>query len=99
VCGGIGCTGIITEEKMERGRKFETRDMEGALFRNEKKATDKDPDYQGNCRVEGQDLFISAWINEAQSTGKKYMKLKFSEPRANGFSSPVREDLDDDIPF
>jgi uncharacterized protein (DUF736 family) len=81
---------------------FQTRNMEGALFRKEDKDNESQPDYTGKCVINGEDYFISAWINTSRSN-KKYMKLKFSEPRVNEQPrSPVRplnQELDDDIPF
>ena len=47
----------------------------GALFDNDRKETDKHPDMTGSLNVGGVDYFISAWKNEAQSSGKKYLKL------------------------
>ena len=46
----------------------------GALFRNQKKNTDKHPDYNGSINVGGVDYWISAWIKESQQ-GTKYMSL------------------------
>tara|TARA_Y100000310_G_scaffold263293_1_gene273464 strand:- start:34 stop:303 length:270 start_codon:yes stop_codon:yes gene_type:complete len=55
------------------------KDNSGALFREEEKKSDKHPDYKGNCLVNGQKMYIAAWINESQG-GKKYMSLSFSAP-------------------
>jgi uncharacterized protein (DUF736 family) len=78
---------------------YEQKDLEGALFRNEDKSKPSDPDYKGTCKVDDQEYWMNAWINEARS-GKKYMKVKFN---LKGFSSPVRNtdtgEIDDDIPF
>jgi hypothetical protein len=47
----------------------------GALFKNDKKEGDNDPDYTGTINVEGSEFWISAWVNTAKS-GMKYMALK-----------------------
>ena len=54
------------------------KDNSGVLFKEEKKS-EKHPDYKGNCLVNGQKMYISAWINTAES-GKKYMSLSFTAP-------------------
>jgi hypothetical protein len=51
----------------------------GALFDNDRKETDKHPDMTGSLNVGGVDYFISAWKNEAQSSGKKYLKLSVTK--------------------
>ena len=51
----------------------------GALFDNDRKETDKHPDMMGSLNVGEVDYFISAWKNEAQSSGKKYLKLSVTK--------------------
>ena len=53
------------------------KDNSGALFKEEEKKSEKHPDYKGNCMVNGEVLYIAAWINESQN-GKKYMSLSFT---------------------
>jgi hypothetical protein len=67
---------------------FEQRDMEGALFKNERKTQENQPDFQGKVRIEDVEWWISAWVNTARGSGKQYLKLKISEPRENA-GSPV----------
>lgn len=55
------------------------KDNSGALFREVDKKSDKHPDYKGNCMVNGEMMYIAAWINESQN-GKKYMSLSFTAP-------------------
>ena len=54
----------------------------GALFKEEKKS-EKHPDYKGDSLINGQKMYIAAWINESQN-GKKYMSLSFSAPSTDG---------------
>ena len=58
---------------------FEIKEKEGSLFTNKKKTTDKHPDYTGTCVINGVKINISSWINEARTSGVKYMRLKFDE--------------------
>ena len=79
----------------------------GALF-NEEKKSDKPPDYKGSCLVNGEVLYIAAWVNESQK-GEKYMSLSFSAPqqdekykKADSSSTPKPEfskPETSDIPF
>lgn len=73
----------------------------GALFKNEKKSTDKHPDYTGSINVLGMEFWISAWIKTSQS-GKKYMSLAVTKKEPKGESRPAQAqtaDMDDEIPF
>lgn len=78
----------------------------GALFKNTRKETDNHPDYNGTVLVNGQHMWISAWLKES-GRGTKYMSLSFkpkdSEPQQTydtGRSKPMPSaDLDDDVPF
>ena len=81
------------------------KDNSGALFREEDKKSEKHPDYKGNCLVNGQRMYIAAWINESQG-GKKYMSLSFSAPNedaksANATPKPefAETSKSDDLPF
>jgi len=46
----------------------------GALFKNSKKETDRDPDYTGHLDVGGVGHWISGWINTSKA-GAKFMAL------------------------
>lgn len=77
----------------------------GVLFKNDKKAEgSKQPDYNGNAEVNSKKVEIAGWIRTSK-TGKKYMSLKFQEPRqkqAGDTDTAPRgkfDDMDDDIPF
>jgi len=84
-----------------------TKDMSGALFRNTRKESDNHPDYNGSVVINGQHMWISAWLKES-SKGSKYLYLSFkpkdSEPQrqdySQGRSKPMPSgDIDDEIPF
>ena len=70
---------------------YETKELSGALFKNDKKGNDKAPDYKGNCKIAGQDWEIGAWLKTSPK-GTKYMSLSFSEP----FKKSVKVAGDDD---
>lgn len=87
----------------------------GVLFKNNKKDTDRHPDYTGNINVDGVEFFISSWIKES-SKGNKFMSLSVTkkdkqptqhsvdkqngyQPQSTGVNPDVEEELDSDIPF
>ena len=59
------------------------KDNSGAIFKNERKEKESHPDYKGKAKINGQEFEIAAWINEAKSTGKKYMALSFKPSEQN----------------
>jgi hypothetical protein len=87
---------------------FEQKNMEGALFKNQRRETDNHPNAQGSATIDGVKYWISAWTNTIRSgdnAGDKYQKLTFKradDQPARG-AAPARQEApppdDDDIPF
>ena len=50
----------------------------GVLFVNDRKTTDKHPDYKGNIHFGTVKMSISAW-EKTSSSGKKFLSLSVSE--------------------
>lgn len=80
----------------------------GALFKNDRKESEKHPDYKGALNVGGVDYELAAWL-KTSNAGKKYMSLSVKPkgerderpsqaPAPRGGGSAV-DDLDDTIPF
>lgn len=87
---------------------FELKDGQGSLFRNEKKTSEKQPDYRGDLMIDGVKYSLSAWIKTGKN-GKffsiacqvpqqrsEYAKEK---PKNQETGAGVFDDLEDDIPF
>ena len=85
---------------------MEKKDNSGVLFKNDKKETEKHPDYKGNIMVDGNEYWLSAWIKEGK-TGK-FMGLALSPKEAQppagkvpyGQGGTTKEGRDmEDVPF
>ena len=82
----------------------------GALFKNDRKEKETQPDYKGSLNVGGVDYWISSWLQTSKA-GVKYMSLAVNpkeekkEPTlaqkaaASGNSATVDADFDDSLPF
>ena len=71
--------------------------LTGALFKNDKKETEKHPDYKGSCEINGTEYWVSSWLNESKN-GRKYLSLKFNAKEGQSTPAPV-DDFDDGAPF
>lgn len=83
----------------------------GALFKNERKASDTHSDYNGTINVGGREYWINAWLKTAKS-GKKFMSLSVKPKEVKAGVQPRSEVYDenpaprgsmkdelDDVPF
>lgn len=83
----------------------------GMMMRNENREHDKQPEFKGSLNVNGQDFWVSAWVNTGKEgskiEGKKYFSIKLtakdaprdSKPAASKARVGFERDLDDEIPF
>lgn len=79
----------------------------GALFRNDKRETEKHPEYTGKITIEGVEYYLSAWVNEMRN-GQKYFSIKATPKAATApaTTTPAQPsqtttipDPVDDLPF
>ena len=83
---------------------MEPKNNAGALFKNQHKTNDKQPDYKGDAIINGEPKQISAWINTS-AKGLKYMSLTFQEPRDENKvkievkTEPLPPIVNNDLPF
>jgi uncharacterized protein (DUF736 family) len=70
----------------------------GALFRNERKVGDKDPDHNGMLNVDGKEYWLNAWVKTSKN-GRKFFSLSVKPKREEPSTKPTKELLDDEIPF
>ena len=45
----------------------------GVLFKNDRKETERHPEYKGSINVDGQEFWLSAWVKDGKSG--KFMSL------------------------
>lgn len=58
---------------------YEPKPGTGALFKNDKKSKDIQPDYKGSiCLPDGSTLQVGGWVT--QGANGKYLSLKLSTP-------------------
>lgn len=71
----------------------------GTLGKNDRKDSDKHPDLTGSLNVEGKDYWLSGWIKES-ARGKFFsLAVKPKEEKHKASTKPLRDELDDQIPF
>lgn len=78
----------------------------GAIFKNERKTTDSQPDFTGSLNVDGVEFWVSAWKRKPGAS-EKYPALSFSvqmkeDKPINTVGNKQKlnnDDLDDDIPY
>lgn len=79
----------------------------GAIWKNDKKETEKHPDFTGSLNVEGVEYWVSAWKRKPGGSEKApalsfSIKLKEETRTLLLYQKPnqsVEPEFDDDIPF
>ena len=74
----------------------------GALFRNEKRTSDRAPEYNGSLNVDGVDYWISGWIKEGKNG--KFFSLSVQPKEQQQPSKPQQSrqaapPSNEDVPF
>ena len=77
--------------------------LSGVLFKNNRRREGgRDPEYQGNCEIDGKQFWISAWVNTSKKDGSKFFGLKFKpkeEPKSSPKAAEQPPDEGDKVPF
>jgi hypothetical protein len=79
---------------------YEQKDNSGSLFKNDRKESDKHPDYKGSIRINGVDYWLSAWIKRSNDK-PPFMSLSV-QPKEEKRSEPAAQQpppATDDAPF
>ncbi len=75
---------------------MENKTNTGAIFKNDKKTSQNQPDYRGKVNVNGKEMEIALWVRTS-SAGNSYFSASFSEPYVAPQTQPVVSN--DDLPF
>ena len=80
--------------------QYEQKDNSGALFVNDKREKETQPNATGSAMIGGVEYWVSAWTNTS-SKGTKYQSLKFERKDAkfDNTAEVQSEGLSDEIPF
>jgi hypothetical protein len=91
---------------------YETKPNSGAMFRAKDRKNENWPEFEGSAVIDGQEYWLSAWVNKAKSDGSKYFSLKFKPKTppsvgaklssSRSYSQDVAESGpvgNDDVPF
>ncbi len=74
----------------------------GAIFKNDNKTAENQPDYTGKINVDGVEKRIALWVRESQK-GTKYMSASISDPmppkEQDASRAEQMQPLADAIPF
>lgn len=74
------------------------RDNSGAIFKNDDRTKDTQPEYRGEAIVDGVEYWIAAWVNEKNN--RKYFRLALTRKDDGGESGDDGGGgSDPDIPF
>ena len=79
----------------------------GVLFKNQRKDSDKHPDYTGNINIGGTEFWLSAWIKDGAKGKFMSLSVKPKDEQPMSQKAPekaagrahLNNDMNDDIPF
>jgi hypothetical protein len=79
----------------------------GVLFINDRKQTEKHPDYKGSINVGGQEFWLSAWMKPGSKGDFISLSVEPKEAKQDSPASAAKplpksapaKDMDDSIPF
>ena len=91
---------------MTEKKKFDETNR-GAIWKNEKKETDKHPDFTGSINVDGHDYWLNGW-RRPEGAAPNAPSMKFTVRRKDGkpqqqelprTQQQKRAEMQDDIPY
>ena len=83
----------------ETKKKFERKELQGAIFKNKNKTKENQPDYTGDCKIDGTVYNISCLVNESKSSGEKYFGCKFQIPKDKEEEKEEENLKEEELPF
>jgi uncharacterized protein (DUF736 family) len=91
-----------------RQRSQHGANNEGVLFPNDRKQSDKSPDFRGQANIDSVSYWVSAWKRTSRDGQTKYLSIAFTpkvptnvkDAFAHADEQVVQDnDLNDDIPW
>jgi hypothetical protein len=82
---------------------YETKELQGSLFRNQKREKDSQPNMTGSAKIGGVEYWISGWTKGEGE--KRWISLAFKPkdgtvvPKGDKRPSRKEQDEDSQIPF
>lgn len=79
---------------------YELRELQGSLFKNDKKTQETHADYKGTCLIEGTEFWINAWIKKGKNGS--FMSLSFKAKDRQEARKPDNQpprQPEEEIPF
>jgi hypothetical protein len=74
-------------------KKFDNTNR-GALFKEETRKTDTDPDYAGTINIAGVDYWLKGWVKTATKSGKKFLSLSARPKQQAEDKQPFNDSVD-----
>jgi uncharacterized protein (DUF736 family) len=84
-----------SKPEAQQPRQYDNN-LRGALFSNKRKTKDTQPDYSGNCEVNGTEFYVSGWKQKAQKgelAGKTYISLAVNSKERDAVTKASDDDL------
>ena len=77
--------------------------LRGALFKNNKRTEERQPEYTGNCEIDGKEYWVSAWVRESKN-GNKFFSMSYTPKEQQNVVQSAPQpapvvNVDDAIPF
>jgi hypothetical protein len=71
----------------------------GVLFKNDRKESDRHPEYKGSINVNGEEFWLSSWVKDGKNG--KFMSLSITPKNDQPVRQPVAASAADetDVPF
>jgi hypothetical protein len=84
----------------------------GALFKNNRRTSPTQPEWNGSSNIEGVEYWINAWVKESKKDGSKFFSVSYRRKDAPAATASARTQaaaprqtatsmagFDDEIPF
>ncbi len=69
ICDECKGEGTVEIESNHEHDKYEMKDGSFSLFKNDKKLTEKHPDYKGSIKINGVEHWFDAWLIDGERDG------------------------------